>query len=335
MKRFSVVFGLFLVSLCGLVSGAWAFQNPLSGDAKPKPTPTPQVNLPLATLRRDFKSGFPIPAGEKLEYEVRYSRFPLYATVGVVTFEFLGPAKFDAAGTNGSTAPVFDGLHVEFTPTPEDQFLRLRASAISKGLLIAIVGYDVKDRFETLVNAHDFSARLSFKEIKEGKKHQTLAALFNLPEKSVKFTAKDLTNQQAVPKEKSADREDGMLDLLSAFYFVRMQKMKEGQLIRFPVNDDGDNYWFDIVVGKREKLKTDCGQIKTIKIEPKLLGPGQLISRPGQMTMWMTDDNLHIPLKLEAKTSSGTVKAKLLNLKNKCKLIDDEEEKKGNQPPRN
>lgn len=334
MKRFSFVFGLFLVSLCGLIGGASAFQT-VPSDAKPKPTPTPQVNLPVAALRRDFKSGFPIPAGEKLEYEVRYSRFPLYVTVGVVTFEFLGPAKFEQAGTNGSTQPVFDGLNVEFNPSPEDQFFRLRASAISKGLLIAIVGYDVKDRFETLVNPHDFSARLSFKEIKEGKKHRALAARFDLENKTVKFTDNDLNNPQAAAKEKSADREDGMLDLLSAFYFVRMQKMKEGQLIRFPVNDDGDNFWFDIVVGKREKLKTDCGQIKTIKIEPKLFGPGQLFSRSGQMTMWMTDDNLHIPLKLEAKTSSGTVKAKLLNLKNKCKLIDDEEEKKGdNAPPK-
>ena len=50
----------------------------------------------------------------------------------------------------------------------------------------AIVGYDVKDRFETLVNAQDFSARVSFKEIKEGKKHVAQAALFNLAENNLK-----------------------------------------------------------------------------------------------------------------------------------------------------
>ena len=31
----------------------------------------------IATLQRDFKNSFPIPAGEKLEYEVRLSRFPI------------------------------------------------------------------------------------------------------------------------------------------------------------------------------------------------------------------------------------------------------------------
>lgn len=328
MKRVNLTVGLLsfflLLGFACLRTDVSAFQDVA---LQPKPTPTPGLNLPLASLRRDFKSGFPIPAGEKLEYEVRYSRFPLYVTVGVVTFEFLGPAQFHSTGTNGNAEPAIEGLNVEFNPSPEDQFVRLRASAISKGLLIAIVGYDVKDRFETLVNPHDFSARLSFKEIKEGKKHQAQTAVFNLEDKSVTFTANDLNNQQAQAREKSAAREDGMLDLLSAFYFVRMQKLKEGQLIRFPVNDDGVNYQFDIVVGKHEKLKTDCGKIKTIKIEPKLLGPGKLISRPGEMTMWLTDDNLHIPVKLEAKTSSGTVKAKLLNLKNKCNLIDEEETK--------
>ena len=330
MKRFLLVLVLLSLSFADLIGGASAQQS--TDKAKPTPTPKPLDKLPLVALRREFKSGFPIPVGEKLEYEVRFSRFPVYATVGVVTFEFLGQAKFAAPSSetsaNGSAEPAIAGLNVEFAPTPEDQFFRLRASAISKGLLIAIAGVDVRDRFETLVNAQDFAARVAFKEIKEGKKHLAQTALFNASEKNVKFTVNDLNNKQATPKEKSAVREDGMLDLLSAFYFVRLQTMKEGQLIRFPVNDDGENYWFDIVVGKRETLKTDCGKVKTIKIEPKLFGPGQLFSRPGTMTMWMTDDALHIPLKLEAKTSSGLVKAKLLNFKNKCKLIDDEEKPK-------
>ena len=283
------------------------------------PTPLPSLNLPLAVLRHDFKNPLPIPAGEKLEYEVRFSRFPIYATVGVVTFEFLGAAKAD--GT-----PI-EGLNVEFQPSANDQFLRLRASAISKGFLITIAGVDAKDRFETLVDAKDFSARLSFKDIKEGKKRVVQTTVFDQAQQTVKFIAKDLNNAQAPLREKSAVREERMLDLLSAFYFLRLQKLKEGQLVRFPVNDDGVNYWFDIVVGKHEKLKTDCGKVKTIKVEPKLLGPGKLISRPGEMTMWVTDDNKHIPLKLVAKTASGTVNAKLTNFKNNCKLIDDQADK--------
>ncbi len=339
MKRALITFWILLLTVGWLTGdGIFAFQD-AAKETTPKPVPTPQVNLPLAALRRDFNNSFPIPVGERLEYEVRYSRFPIYATVGVVTFEYLGPAQTKPANTgtissaginaNGNSsdqpdAALIEGLNVSFKPSPEDQFLRLRATAVSKGILIAILGIDVKDRFETLVDAKDFDAHVSFKEIKEGKKHIAQTALFDHQQQTVSFKLNDLKNPQAPVKEKSAAREEGMLDLLSAFYFVRFQKMKEGQLIRFPVNDDGENYWFDIVVGKREKLKTECGKVKTIRIEPKLFGPGQLFSRQGEMTMWVTDDNLHIPLKLVAKTSSGTVNAKLINFKNKCKLIDDE-----------
>src|SRR5262249_61154025 len=43
---------------------------------------------PVATLRRDFKDSFPIPAGEKLEYEINFSRLLLRnASLGVLTFE--------------------------------------------------------------------------------------------------------------------------------------------------------------------------------------------------------------------------------------------------------
>lgn len=320
MKRIAFTFGILLLVLSGTSSNrSLAFQDAaLANGEKANPAPPSSLKLPLAALRRDFKNSLPIPTGEKLEYEIRFSRFPIYATVGVITFEFLGAAA----------NPTIDGLNIEFKPLPEDQFLRLRASAISKGFLIALTGVDVKDRFETLVDAKDFAARIGFKEIKEGKKRQAQALLFDQTQQTVKFITNDLNNSQAPAKEKAAARENGMLDLLSAIYFVRLQKMKEGQLIRFPVNDDGTNYWFDIVVGKTEKLKTDCGKVKTIRLEPKLFGPGQLISRTGEMTMWVTADDKHIPLKLSAKTASGTVYAKLQNFKNKCKLIDEDAEQK-------
>src|SRR5262245_31600064 len=122
---------------------------------------------PVATLRRDFKDSSPIPVGEKLEYEVRLSRFPIYASLGVVTFENLGAVtnRQDSGGAAGDqqkpTAPLIEGLNTEFTPAPNEQLWRLRATAVSKGALIALFGADVHDRFETLVDMRDFSARVN------------------------------------------------------------------------------------------------------------------------------------------------------------------------------
>jgi hypothetical protein len=141
---------------------------------------------PVATLRRDFKDTFPIPAGEKLEYEVKLSRFPIYASLGVLTFENLGAvtrSQESGAATGDQQkgpAPLIEGLNTEFTPAPDEQLLRLRATAVSKGMFIALIGFDASYRYETLVDMRDFSARADLKEIKEGKKHVIQSTLFDL-----------------------------------------------------------------------------------------------------------------------------------------------------------
>jgi len=289
---------------------------------------------PVATLRRDFKDSFPIPAGEKLEYEIKLSRFPIYASLGVMTFENLGAVtnrqgSVAAAGDRQKTAdPLIEGLNTEFTPAPDEQLWRLRATAVSKGALIALFGVDVRDRFETLVDMRDFSARVNIKEVQEGKKRYIQSSLFDRAEQQVKYLTTDLTNPGAPPRAKLLSREDGMLSLLSAIYFVRLQKLKEGHMLAFPISADEENYRFEVLVGKRESLKTDCGKVKTVRLEPKLFGPGRFFKSQGEMAMWVSDDNKRTPLRLVAKTPKGTVTAKLLNFKKNCNIIEQEDEGK-------
>jgi hypothetical protein len=283
----------------------------------------------LATLRRDFKDSLPIPVGEKLEYEVKFSRFPLKATVGVVTFEYLGTVTNREENTSAADlgSPLIKGLNVVFNPKPGDQFVHLRATAVSKGILVAILGADVKDRFETLANSSDFSARLHLTEIKEGKKQSVQSIVYDQTQQQVKYLTTDLTKPEAPPRSKFLPHQEGMMSLLSAFYFVRLQKYKEGQTLRFPVSTDENNYQFDVVVGKRSKLKTPCGKVQAIKLEPKLFGPGRIFSKKGEMAMWVTDNKRHVPLQLIAKTGAGTITARLTNYNNRKKncQIDDPE----------
>lgn len=269
-------------------------------------------------LRRDFANGIEIPTGEKLEYEVRYSRFPIYATVGIVTFENLGNAI-----TNSS--PIIPGLNIDYQP-PSEPLLHLRSTAISKGILLAIFGIDVHDRFEDLVALRDFSTRLSFFELIEGKKHRTQSGLFDETNQQVRYLTTNLANPAAKPKITNLPRQESMISLLTAIYFVRLQKYKEGQTLVFPVSYDEENYNFEVRVGKTEKLKTECGKVRTTRLEPLLFGPGKFFNRKGEMTMWMSRDKLQVPLRLVAKTSSGSVTARLLNFRKNCQLVNIDEE---------
>jgi hypothetical protein len=318
----------------GKIGAQQAGQDQAGREQAASATTTAPTNT-VATLRRDFKDSFPIPAGEKLEYEVRLSRFPIYASLGVLTFENLGAvtSRQDSGAAAGdqqkAPAPLIEGMNTEFTPAPDEQLWRLRATAVSKGMFTAIIGFDASYRFETLVDMRDFSARVSFKEEKEGKKHIVQSTLFDRAEQQVKYLTTDLTRPDAPPRAKPLAREDGMLSLLSAIYFVRLQKLKEGQMLSFPVSADEANYQFEVLVGKRESLKTECGKVKTVRLEPKLFGPGRFFNKlQGEMTMWVSDDGKRTPLRLVARTSKGTITAKLLNFKNKCSIIEQGDEKR-------
>jgi len=334
MKRIYIASLLMIAFLVPLGAGQSAAQQDGKDQSAKEQVASATATAPTypaAQLRRDFKDSFPIPAGEKLEYEVKLSRFLVPVSLGVVTFENLGAVTNNqnsgaAAGDQQKApAPLIEGLNTEFASAPGDHLLRLRATAVSKGMLLAIVGYDVRNRFETLVDLRDFSARLSFKEEKEGKKHIIQSAVYDSSDQMVKYLTTDLNKPQTPPRAKPLPRQDGMLGLLSAFYFVRLQKLVEGQMLTFPVSADEENYQFEVLVGKRENIKTDCGNVRTVKIEPKLFGPGRFFNkRQGEMTMWLSDDEKRTPLRLVAKTSAGTITAKLLNFKNKCNIIDQE-----------
>ena len=155
------------------------------------------------------------------------------------------------------------------------------------------------------------------------------SSLFDPAEQQVKYLTTELHRPDIPPRATPLPREDGMLSLLSAIYFVRLQNLKEGQMLSFPVSADEANYRFDVLVGKRERLKTDCGKVKTVRLEPKLFGPGRFFAKlQGEMTMWVSDDDRRTPLRLVARTSRGTITAKLLNFKNKCSVIDQGDEKR-------
>jgi hypothetical protein len=308
---------------------------------------------PLAPLRQDFSQGLPLPVAEKLTYEIRFSRFPIYATVGTVTFENLGlvsiprpveepmpvlgdelPPATDPTSEEtlpmppapaATLPPLIEGLQEEYRPRPGEELIRLRSTATSKGILLGILGIGVQDRFETLVHRRDFTARLHLTEIREGKRHRIQSAIFDPEFQTIRYQSHDLANPNAPVKIKLLPRQEGMLSLLSALYFVRLQRLREGQMLVFPVSDDEENYQFEVLVAKSEKIKTNCGEVKAIRLEPQLFGPGRFFNRKGEMVMWLSRDRAQVPLRMVARTTSGTVSANLLNYRPNCQIQEPEE----------
>ena len=322
---------LALIALVVIGTSASTAKQNSQGQTASQPVLTP-ASYPPAVLKRDFKGQLPLTPGEKLEYDIRISKFPVYLKVGLFTMEYIGPvAPKTPASDQAKPQPLIEGLNTEFTPTPDDRLLHLRATAVSSGLLLKLFGYSVKNRYETLVDDNDFSARLSLFEERVGKRQRVQTAVFDRSTRQVRYLTTDLTKPNAPAQAKQLPLQDGMMSLLSGLFYLRLQDYKEGQMMRIPVTDDQKSYEFEILVGKRDKVKTECGSIDTIKLEPKIFGPGKFFRKKGEMSIWLTDNEQHIPVHLEAKGEAGKLSVKLI--KKSCKILDldqDEKEKKKN-----
>jgi hypothetical protein len=260
-------------------------------------------------IRRQFKIQPLTLTGEKLTYEVKFSRFLINASVGEVTFEFIGRTPTPLPES------LIQDLNAEFTPGAEEPLIHLRASAFSKGILTKLFGITARDRFESLVNADDFRARLSFRRIQEGKRNYAQAEIFDHKEPAavIHQTHTDFTKENAVTR-KEAKPDWLTLDLLGAFYFIRFLELKTGETLTIPVNDEAQQYRFDTYIGAREKISTSLGKFNAVRVEPQLFGNGRFFGRSGEMILWLTDDERHLPVRLMAKTSSGTVTATLIKV---------------------
>ena len=290
IKALRVFFFLCSLILCSLLITS-------CGKSKPR-IPAALAAPKLHSLRREAKQ-LPFKAGEKLTYDLRFSRPPISLSAGSITFENFGVVA----------QPKIEKL--EFTPSADERFLHLKASLITKGLLLRIFGLSVNDRFETLVDAKDFKPRAVLRESDESKRHRLQTGLFDYEKQIANYRIIDVDKPQNPVREKNPKLEPDMQDLLSAFYLLRLQEAKENSIYKFPLLYEGERREFEIVIYGREEIQLDLGKFKTIKVEPKLFGPGRLSSREGELFMWVTDDAVKTPVKLVMKSSGATITATL------------------------
>jgi len=99
-------------------------------------------------------------------------------------------------------------------------------------------------------------------------------------------------------------------DVLSALYYVRTQKLEVGQSLRIPNMTDKMNYDLEVRVLARETVTTPAGEFTCLKVEPLLQAAG-IFKHEGRVTVWMTDDRLHMPVLMKSKIVVGAIHAEL------------------------
>jgi hypothetical protein len=96
---------------------------------------------------------------------------------------------------------------------------------------------------------------------------------------------------------------------------VDYSHLKPNEKIPFDMFLDNTVYSIYIRYLGRETVRTKYGKFRAIKIKP-LLVKGTLFEGGEKMTVWLSDDSNHIPLRVESPIAVGSVKVDMVYYRN-------------------
>jgi len=108
----------------------------------------------------------------------------------------------------------------------------------------------------------------------------------------------------------------GLFDLHSALLYLRSQSLTEGSVYRIVVYPGTAAYLATFTVTRREKISVHAGTFPSIKLDVGLQKVGKNFQlephkKFRRASVWVSDDNLRLPLRAEAQIFIGTVFAEL------------------------
>lgn len=105
--------------------------------------------------------------------------------------------------------------------------------------------------------------------------------------------------------------EGGEYDLLSALVKVRLASLVPGTSQFLSMVDNRKRFGsVEVQCLRRDTIEVESGKAPVLVVVPKIHGDALFASK-GTLTIWMTDDSLHVPLRMESKIALGTIKAEL------------------------
>lgn len=209
----------------------------------------------------------------------------------------------------------FASLKVEEAKLKGEPYYHVIGQGSSSGAVRAF--FKVDDRYETYIDKETYRPSKFIRKIREGghRKHRILTFDNN---RNV-VTIKDLKHKTV----KKVAYQRAVQDMLSAFYYLRtkpLSEFKAGTIKEVNVFMDGEEYLFKLKILEKEKIKTKFGWVKAIKMKP-YVQKGRVFKEEESVSIWVTDDDNLIPLKIEAELAVGSVEMDLHAYRNLKKNI--------------
>ena len=189
-------------------------------------------------------------------------------------------------------------LEVTGMETARGEVLRITSRAQSNNVIS--VFFRVDDRLIAEVDAATLESKYFEKRLREGPFEKDEWATYGHSESGGVVRTKD--------REYAVD--PGTRDILSALYYVRGQDLKVGEDVTFNTFEGGKNYVARVKVIRSERLSVGDDDIDCLVIEPEIKEGA--FAKTGNLQIWVTDDDLKVPVLMKSKVAIGSFVAKLV-----------------------
>lgn len=218
--------------------------------------------------------------GERISFKIYYSVIGIYVDAGT--------AKFTAYREDFNDKPVYH-IVAEGTSNPRYDWI-----------------FKVRDKYESYMDTETLQPLRFVRNISEGGYKKQENVYFN--HQTGKATSTNGVFD--VPK--------CIQDVISAVYQARninYTKYKPGEKIPFSMFLDDKVYDIYIRYMGTEEVHTKYGRFNAIKLKPMLI-KGNAFSGGEKMTLWVSNDGNHIPLRIETPLSVGSIKVDMMGYAN-------------------
>ena len=255
---------------------------------------TNQIIEPIKLDRIVKNKAFKV--GEKLTFDVRYG----FLTAGHATME------------------------VKEMITVKDSFSAYHIVSIAQSTKTFDLFFKVRDRVESILDSRGIFSWGFTKNLREGAYKFDLFVDYDQLYGKANIEMIRYHNDEPLRIKEKEDFElkipKYVIDVLGAFYYVRTQPLRLGEPILIPNHDNKKIYNLKVIVQRREEVKVKAGKFKCVVVQPRLKGDA-IFKQKGKLWVWLTDDELKIPVQMKSKAFIGSVYTELAKIEGVDKPI--------------
>jgi hypothetical protein len=168
--------------------------------------------------------------------------------------------------------------------------------------------FKVEDTYESYFDKETGKPYQFVRKVNEGGYTKNQEGFFDQAKNNV--LVKDYKNK----KEKTISVTENVQDIMSTFYYLRnhpnVGRMKVGESITLDMFFDDEVVKFKMKYLGKEDIKTEFGKVSALMFRP-LVQSGRVFKEEESLTVWISDDENHIPLRIKASLAVGSLKADL------------------------